>query len=262
MNNKIIKYLILAFFITYLFWGFDIILSRCGVYEHPTYNVGLFFYIIAACSPAISTYILMKKESNKRGIWDFFKTIFKFNQPILEILLLGIFIAIRFGIPFLFGDVHAIGSWWNVIIFIPVMLLFGGFEEVGWRGYLQPKLENKFGFVIATLINCTIWIVWHIPLCFIKGTYQYSGNYLWFAISLIGSAFSLAALNKVKGSIMPCILFHAIGNAIVSYGISINNGAGMIISVCIQIILAVFLSYVYCREKNFKQTNCNMAREK
>ena len=249
MAKKIIKYLIFTFCITYLFWGLDIIMSKYGVYEHPTYNVGLIFYIIAACAPAISVYILMPKESNKRRICNFFKTIFKFNQPILEILLLSIFIVIRFGIPFLFGDVCIIGNWWNVIIFIPVMLLFGGFEEVGWRGYLQPKLEKKFGFIIATFIICVIWIMWHIPLCFIKGTYQYSGNYLWFAISLFGSAFSLAALNKVKRSTMPCILFHAIGNAIVSYGISINYGVGMIISIFLQIIFAVFVSYICCKEK-------------
>lgn len=78
------------------------------------------------------------------------------------------------------------------------MLLFGGFEEVGWRGWLQPALEKKCGFIFATLINYAIWLVWHIPLCFVKGTYQYSGSYLWFAVSLAGSAFSAAALHKVK----------------------------------------------------------------
>ena len=134
-----------------------------------------------------------------------------------------------------------------MVIFIPVMFLFGGFEEVGWRGYLQPVLEKKFGFIVATLINCAIWIVWHIPLCFIKGTYQYSGNYLWFAVSLAGSAFALAALHKVKGSIMPCILFHAIGNAVVSYGISINEGTGALVSYIAQIVFAIVVSILLGR---------------
>lgn len=249
MSKNICKYLILTFAITYLFWGFDIVLSKLGLYEHPAYNIGIIFYIIAACAPAITVYILKQKESDKRGIRSFFKYIFKFNNLFLEILLLGIVLVIRFGIPFLFGDISIIGNWWHVTIFTPVMLLFGGFEEVGWRGYLQPKLERKFGFVIAILINWAIWIVWHIPLCFIKGTYQYSGNYLWFAVSLLGSAFSLAALNKVKGSIMPCIIFHAFGNAIVSYGISINEGTGMIISICIQIIFAICV-FNLCNRKN------------
>ena len=73
MGKKIIKYLFFTFIITYLFWGFDIILSTYGAYEHPTYNFGLIFYIIAACAPAISVYILMQKESNKIGICNFFK---------------------------------------------------------------------------------------------------------------------------------------------------------------------------------------------
>lgn len=245
MSKNIYKYIFITFVITYLFWGFDIILSKFGLYEHPMYNIGIVFYIVAACAPLIAVYILMQKEPDKKGIRYFFKYIFKFNNLILELLLLGIFIALRFGVPFLFGDVNIIGNWWQVVIFIPVMLLFGGFEEVGWRGYLQPKLEERFGFVFATLINCAIWIVWHIPLCFIRGTYQFSGNYLWFIVSLIGSAFSLAALHKVKDSIIPCILFHSIGNAIVSYGLSINEGFGMIVSTCIQIIVAIFIVNIY-----------------
>ena len=122
-------------------------------------------------------------------------------------------------------------------------------EEIGWRGYLQPILDKRFGPVIATLINCAIWTVWHLPLCFIKGTYQYSGSYLWFVVSLIGSAFSLAAINKVHGSIMPCILFHAAGNAIVSYGISVSEGIGMAVSTCIQVLVSIGVFIVYRKNK-------------
>lgn len=108
--------MILTFSITYLFWGFDIILSRLGLYEHPTYNIGMIFYIIAVCAPATSGYIAMQNESDKSGIRYFIKASFKFNQPILEISLIAIFMAIRFGIPFLFGDVSVIGNWWQFIL--------------------------------------------------------------------------------------------------------------------------------------------------
>ncbi len=239
MYKKICHYLIPAFAITYLFWGLDIALSCLGFYEHPDYNVGLIFYIIAACAPAIAVFILWQKEPDQKGIRFFLKTVFGFHDPVMELLLLAVFLLLRFVIPFLFGDVRVTGSWWQVVLYTPVMFLFGGFEEVGWRGYLQPILEKKYGFIIATLINWAVWVVWHIPLCFIKGTYQYSGSYLWFAISLMGSAFALAALHSVKGSIIPCILFHAIGNAIVSYGISIDDGAGAVASYVALIISAI-----------------------
>ena len=247
MLNKISRYLILTFAITYLFWGFDIVLSRLGLYEHPGYNIGIVFYIVAACAPAITACVLWRKETGNKDIQNILKKIIELSNPVLEMLLLVAFLVIRFGIPLLFGDVRITGSLWQVVIFTPVMFLFGGFEEVGWRGYLQPILEKKCGFIIATLINYAIWIVWHIPLCFIKGTYQYSGSYLWFAISLAGSAFSASALRRVKGNIMPCILFHAIGNAVVSYGLSVNDGTGTLVSTGVQVFLAIILSIIFDR---------------
>lgn len=250
MFKKICQYLLLTFAITYLFWGLDIVLSCLGLYEHPAYNIGLVFYIIAACAPAIAVFTLWQKESGRRGLHYFLKTVFGFYNPVIEPALMVVFLLLRFGIPFLFSDVRITGSWWQVVLFIPVMFLFGGFEEVGWRGYLQPVLEKKYGFIITTLINWAIWTVWHIPLCFIKGTYQYSGSYLWFAISLLASAFSLAALHSIKGSIMPCILFHAIGNAVVSYGLSISDGTGALISYGVQIIFAILVSYFCKRTSN------------
>lgn len=255
-KRNFFAYLIITFAITYTFWGFDAILSRLGLYEHPAYNIGILFYIIAACSPAIATYILLQKEPDKRGMRNYVKFSFRFDRPVIEILLIVIFLSIRFGVPFLFGDGKIIGDWWQVVLFIPIMVFFGGFEEIGWRGYLQPILDNRFGAVCASLVNCAIWTVWHLPLCFIKGTYQNSGNYLWFIVSLIGSAFSLAAINKVHGSIMPCILFHAAGNAIVSYGITGNEGLGMVVSTCIQVLFAISVFKRYSKEPGL-----NVSRE-
>ncbi|MCR5249247.1 MAG: CPBP family intramembrane metalloprotease [Lachnospiraceae bacterium] len=163
------------------------------------------------------------------------------------------FLTIRFAVPFLFGDGKVIGNWWQVALFVPIMLFFGGFEEIGWRGYLQDELESRFGSIVATLINCGIWAVWHLPLCLIKGTYQYSESYLWFIVSLTASAFALAAIHKVGGSVLPCILFHAVGNAIVSYGISGNEGTGMIVSSAVQIICAIGV-FVFC-DRTKKKVN-------
>lgn len=247
---KIFKYLIITFAITYLFWGIDIILSFLGLYEHPGYNAGIVFYIIAVCSPAIAAFIIWQKDPETKGLRHFLKTIVRISNPVIELSLLVIFLCLRFGIPFLFGGAKITGSWWQVVLFIPVMLLFGGVEEVGWRGFLQPVLEKRFGFIAAVLINCFIWTIWHIPLCFIKGTYQYSGNFLWFAFSLLGTAFSLAALRQAKGNILPCILFHAAGNAVLSYGLSVDEGIGAAVSYCAQILFAIIVSCILRQGKS------------
>ena len=66
MFKKKCHYLVLAFAVTYLFWGLDIVLSRLGLYEHPVYNAGIVFYVIAACSPSIAVFFFGKRNRTKK----------------------------------------------------------------------------------------------------------------------------------------------------------------------------------------------------
>jgi membrane protease YdiL (CAAX protease family) len=61
------------------------------------------------------------------------------------------------------------------VLFIPVMILFGGLEELRWRYILQPSLEKRFSFGASTSITACIWAVWHLPLFFYTrhGTEQF-----------------------------------------------------------------------------------------
>ena len=58
------------------------------------------------------------------------------------------------------------------LLFLMTTLLTGGNEEIGWRGLLQPALEKKFSFPLATVITALVWVAWHLPLWLIPGTSQ------------------------------------------------------------------------------------------
>ena len=48
--------------------------------------------------------------------------------------------------------------------FLSVVAFFG--EEYGWRYYLQPVLQKKFGPVSGVLLVGVVWGLWHMPINF------------------------------------------------------------------------------------------------
>ncbi|MBE7701564.1 CPBP family intramembrane metalloprotease [Oerskovia sp. Sa1BUA8] len=37
-------------------------------------------------------------------------------------------------------------------------------EEIGWRGMLQPLLENRFSLLAASIVTGLVWGVWHVQI--------------------------------------------------------------------------------------------------
>lgn len=37
-------------------------------------------------------------------------------------------------------------------------------EEVGWRGYMQPRLTARYGVTHGVVLAAAIWAAWHVPL--------------------------------------------------------------------------------------------------
>lgn len=101
-----------------------------------------------------------------------------------------------------------------LIIILPMMLFGGGNEEVGWRMILQPELEEKFGFNIATIFTAIIWWIWHLPIFFIKGIANINMNYFLFGIMCLTLSYALATVRKVSKGIFPCVLTHCLINGL------------------------------------------------
>ena len=76
-------------------------------------------------------------------------------------------------------------------------LVFYGFgEEVGWRGYLQPTLEQRRPVLGAAAILSVIWALWHLPLFGITAGYRQlpAVGFIGFYLSLLVVALVFAWL--------------------------------------------------------------------
>lgn len=89
-------------------------------------------------------------------------------------------------------------------------------EEIGWRGYLQPRLA----FLGERAAMCTVgvvWIGWHLPYILCTPYYHSDGNRVvvltLFGGSVIAFSFLIGYLRIMSGSVWPAVLAHFAHNA-------------------------------------------------
>ena len=84
-------------------------------------------------------------------------------------------------------------------------------EEIGWRGYVLPRLQAKYGALTSALILGVIWGLWHLPKYL---THWDAVSFAWFmAHTTIVSILYTWLYNGTKGSLLLVTLFHAASNA-------------------------------------------------
>jgi uncharacterized protein len=91
--------------------------------------------------------------------------------------------------------------------------LLGGplFEEPGWRGFLQPRLEEILQPWLAAICVGIMWAAWHIPLFFVTWSSASPASFLLIEIGVsILMAFAVRSAGK---AILVAILMHAAFNA-------------------------------------------------
>jgi hypothetical protein len=117
----------------------------------------------------------------------------------------------------------AIGNLGGSLLLLPVFALFGAFideggtgEELGWRGFALPILQEKLGSPLkATLVLSLVWWGWHLPrdvpdlLTGGRGLVEYLESQVTFATLIVALAvLATNFVNLTGGSVLPAIMIH------------------------------------------------------
>jgi membrane protease YdiL (CAAX protease family) len=91
-------------------------------------------------------------------------------------------------------------------------------EEIGWRGFLSPRMTEAFGFMKGAVLTGIIWTTWHLPIL-LFADYN-SGTPWWFgmscfAVMVISMSIVMAWLRCSSGSLWTGAIFHASHNLFV-----------------------------------------------
>lgn len=91
------------------------------------------------------------------------------------------------------------------------LVIVGCFEELGWRGFAQPRLQRTRTALTAALVIGLAWAAWHLPELVSEPTEQRPP--LPFVVWVLAQSVILAWLyNSTGGSVLVVALFHASAN--------------------------------------------------
>lgn len=215
-----------------LYWIFAGLCDLLGILQD---EAGFFFSTACAMlTPAIGSLLtrLVTKEGMANSMLRInFKGNGKYYLLSGLIPLIYSLISAALAIPVLNADlsgdfltelgVSAVGYTASIFVNISVSLsLFPIYlgEELGWRGYLFPKLKTVMNRPAAYLVGGIIWGVWHTP-AIIDGLnfgkdyagYPYVGILL-MCVFCIGTGIIFTWLTEKTNSVYPAAFAHAVNN--------------------------------------------------
>jgi uncharacterized protein len=135
-----------------------------------------------------------------------------------------------------------------VLVYWAINLVFYGFgEELGWRGFLQPHLEERWPVVTAANVVSLIWAAWHIPLFGITSSYRAMPliGFVGFYFSIWVASWIFAWLLRFgRGSLLVVAVFHAWFDVVTNSPLGLSTlptAMGVAITVVGLLILRILL---------------------
>lgn len=243
MRVEIRRFLVLTFATSWLLWGGLAILTQLNLLKFGN-AISIILFILGGVTPAFCEIWLKKKYSTKEEFHSFVHNIKNAKHPLSWYIFVISLAFIACFLPTLWGGAVMEKPLYLALIELPIMIIGGGLEEIGWRGFLQPTLQKRWSPLLSTFMVGAIWTIWHLPLWFVVGSNQMTMNFLWFTLTALALSFLLTVIYLFTNSIFLCIIFHAFINSLWDVFIPVTNVAsGLWIFLLAFLLFAIFETY-------------------
>ncbi|MBN2240332.1 MAG: CPBP family intramembrane metalloprotease [Dehalococcoidales bacterium] len=256
------KYMLVTFVFSWLLWLPSVLSSRGA--EVPEFLLAL--GMLAPFTPSLAGLYFIYREGKKEGLrilwhriitFDFRKTWF---IPVL--LLVPVSAAVSYFTASGITGESALDISAGTVMTVVMMFFVGGplAEEIGWRGFLLPKMLDNYSPLKAALVTGFIWGLWHLPLHFIEGSAQeWVPVWAYILLMMILSVIFTWIFVNTKRNVLVAMLFHWSTNlAVIVFpywqigGDSIDKlpnlwqpTSGMLIGFFVLLLVAAFLVLYY-----------------
>lgn len=202
---------------------------------------------------AIPAWIVSTAFSRDGGIRATMRSLFTPRPIAWHLVALSLFPAILLLAEFLTrirgGLVHpptVVGSGSSYALLAAVefgyAFFFGGgvSEEPGWRGFLLPRLQERFNPLVASLLVWFPWALWHAPLDFAGYAGSTFGAYLRTRVFILIPLCVIITwvYNRCGRTILGAALFHSVFNVAPDFIASNRLAIWLIFVFALSVIVA------------------------
>jgi membrane protease YdiL (CAAX protease family) len=225
-RHPILCYYLMAFGFSWTVW-IPFYLSQEGLQILPYHLNILWIGSGTFIGPALAAILVTLMTSGRAGLRELFSRVLKWRVGVhwYIISILGLVIVMLItsslvtGQPISFTPLftHPDRMGFALLVFFTVQLLEGPLgEEIGWRGFALPRLEQTLGPFRGSLLLGVLWVLWHAPLFFLVPAYSGSKDLqtsllfmVQFLITVMGINVFMTLIYNRTGSVLMTIFLHA-----------------------------------------------------
>lgn len=221
MTRPILKFFSLTYAVSWTFWMAAGAISGGRLPDEPALAAlaGALF-LLGTFAPALVALALTERAEGRVATRALLNRVFEWRVSMRwYVFAIGYFPAIKLSAALTHRVVT--GAWprfgFEAWYIIPAAILVSTWvqagEEIGWRGYALPRLSDRFGLALASVLLGIVWASWHLPLFFVEATSTSGQSFPLYVLQVTAVSVAAAWLYwRTGGSLLLVMLLHAAVN--------------------------------------------------
>lgn len=136
-------------------------------------------------------------------------------------------------------ELQTVGWWLLPLLFV----LPAAAEELGWRGYALPWLQQRTSALAASVIIGVVWALWHLPLVLVADSPQATIPFGWYVLATVAISVVFTWVHNLSaGSLAPVVVLHAgvpVANIVLPVLPNSGDQSAYLVTVALYIALAL-----------------------
>lgn len=218
--------------------------------------IGVFIILLALAGPAVLGIVFTHSALNKAGQEDYWKRVLDYKRvPLVWYLVISLLIpavsiiaALQSGYWDTYSFANKLPSLYLILLSVPLVPVL---EELGWRGYVLDRLQEKYSALVSSIILGALWGPWHLPAFFLQdsifGLMPFASLMFWLYMfyEIILSVVFTWIYNNTNRSILSAILLHIVLEFCANTGLIPWDRPEHLYNVVLWTVFVVIITYLY-----------------